>query len=225
MRPLVSVVIPTRGSERHRVIRERCLPSLAAQTYPNLEVIVVSGDPDPQLGLELTQLGIFHLECPEDHSLADVGSQARNFGAAQAIGEFITYLDDDSALRPQCIERLVGMLEADPSLDFVYPRFYFHYGDIPDPEVLDTRGDRPPGYCTIDCTAITHRQGFLERFGQWPVPNIYPDAQAANRWLKAGARWGFCPECLFDYYASTPGLHYPGRDRGAALGWPLPPQD
>lgn len=220
----VSVIIPTRGRERHETLLTRAIPSAIWQSYSGVECVVVSGDPDPELAERMKnellvptrQHMPIHLECPEDHSFRDVGSQARNYGVKHANGEYIAYLDDDSAFHPDHIEKLVGMLEANPTCDFVYSRFVFHWGD----GRTQLGGAAPPVFGRIDCSSIVHRRDFLEKFGEWPVPNTYPDAEAANRWLSNGATWMFYGQPTFDYHYETPGLLYPGRERAAGVPGP-----
>ena len=45
--PLVSVITPT--WQRHALLLDRCIPSVAAQDYPNVDHVVVSDGPDPAL--------------------------------------------------------------------------------------------------------------------------------------------------------------------------------
>lgn len=216
MNPLVTVVTPTRGVERHQTLLERCIPSVLDQDYDNVEHFVVSGDPDPELHARLLGSTTRHEECPEDHGFRDVGSQARNYGVRHAHGEYIAYLDDDSAFHPDHIEKLVGILAANPTCDFVYSRFIFHWGD----GRTQLGGAAPPIYGRIDCSSIVHRRDFLEKFGEWPVPNTFPDAEAAARWLANGATWMFYGQPTFDYHYETPGLLYPGRERAAGVAGP-----
>ena len=44
MEPLVSIIVPTYN--RHELLLNRCLPSIFRQTYPKIEIIVVSDGPD-----------------------------------------------------------------------------------------------------------------------------------------------------------------------------------
>jgi len=49
--PLVSVVTPT--WQRHRILLERCIPSVQSQDYPNVQHVIVSDGPDPELASRL----------------------------------------------------------------------------------------------------------------------------------------------------------------------------
>jgi len=100
--PLVSVVIPTRNSE---ATIEKCLRSLAEQSYKNLEVIVVdnySGDRTREVA---KQYGVKTcLKGPER-------SAQVNFGAEKAVGKYIYRVDSDFVLQPDVIREAVESCE------------------------------------------------------------------------------------------------------------------
>lgn len=118
--PLVSIVLITCN---RAPLLQRCIASLAAQTWRPLELVVVddgSRDATPQLLLELGR------ELPPQLPLricthADnrgIGA-ARNTGIAAARGELIAFTDDDCTAAPDWIERLIEPFATDPSLGVV----------------------------------------------------------------------------------------------------------
>jgi glycosyltransferase involved in cell wall biosynthesis len=101
--PRVSVVIPTRN--RPELVR-RAARSALAQTYKNVEIVVVVDGPDPETVDALVNLGepsvrIHHLA----HSVG--AAEARNEGVRVAGGEWISFLDDDDEWLPTKIEKQV----------------------------------------------------------------------------------------------------------------------
>jgi glycosyltransferase involved in cell wall biosynthesis len=95
---LVSVVIPTFDSER---FLRRCLDSVARQTYPYIEVIVVdncSKDRTTNLALSLKAKVVI---------CKGTRSEARNVGARLSQGRFILFMDSDMELGPDVIEACV----------------------------------------------------------------------------------------------------------------------
>src|ERR1051325_7839947 len=103
--PLVSVIVPTYN--RANLLRET-IESVLAQTYPNIELIVVddgSTDETPEL---LKQY---------DDRLAYIrkqnagGTAARNTGILAAHGEYLNFLDHDDLFLPTKIERQVKILQ------------------------------------------------------------------------------------------------------------------
>ncbi|MFC4455908.1 glycosyltransferase family 2 protein [Deinococcus sonorensis] len=105
--PLISVVIPT--YRRPDLLMERSLPSALAQTYPNLEVIVVQdGGPDPETEARLSALAdprVRHVILEGNQG----GATARNAGVQAAGGEWIAFLDDDDAWLPHKLERQLAL--------------------------------------------------------------------------------------------------------------------
>lgn len=112
--PLVSVVIPTYNAAE---FLGETLDSVLAQTYPNLEVIVVddgSTDATPELlrtyGERITVL-----------RQANAGqAAARNRGARLARGEFLAFLDSDDLWDPDKIARQVYWLQRHPQACATY---------------------------------------------------------------------------------------------------------
>jgi len=105
--PLISVIVPVFNGEKYL---EKCIESIQAQTYKNLEVIIVndgSTDATGQICGELagrySNIFVF--------TLNDEGvSAARNKGMEKAGGEFFTFVDADDRLRPETIELLYKYL-------------------------------------------------------------------------------------------------------------------
>jgi glycosyltransferase involved in cell wall biosynthesis len=110
MDPLVSVVIPTRN--RPEMVL-RAVRSALAQTWINLEVIVVIDGPDPDT--------IHALEGIKDARIRAVtngesvgGAEARNIGVRSAEGEWIAFLDDDDEWFSQKIDKQMALALAVP---------------------------------------------------------------------------------------------------------------
>lgn len=106
---LVSVLVRSAG--RHALFAT--LDSVALQTWPHIEVIVVAEVPD-------------HAELPQrcgPHSLRLVKSEkplsrsaCANLALREAKGEFFVFLDDDGWLMPGHVTRLVSALQAQPQI-------------------------------------------------------------------------------------------------------------
>lgn len=113
--PLVTGVVPYYRAHEH--VRE-AVDSLLAQTYPEVEVVVVND-------------GSF---APEDAVLAEFDGDprvtvvtkanggegsARTFGARVARGEYVTLLDSDNLMEPEFVSRALSVLLAEPDLAYV----------------------------------------------------------------------------------------------------------
>jgi glycosyltransferase involved in cell wall biosynthesis len=103
-KPLVTAVIPTRN--RPELVC-RAVRSALAQTYANLEVVVVIDGPDPSTVQALEALNEPRLRIVALEENVG-GSEARNIGVREAKGEWIAFLDDDDEWLPQKVQRQVA---------------------------------------------------------------------------------------------------------------------
>jgi glycosyltransferase involved in cell wall biosynthesis len=124
--PTVSVIVPSYNTAGY--ITE-CLESVFAQTYRDYEVIVVNdGSPDtPALEQALAPFRdrIVYLT-QKNQGLAG----ARNTAIAAARGRYVALLDSDDAWLPEYLQVQVAALDADPSVDAIYPNAII-FGDHP----------------------------------------------------------------------------------------------
>lgn len=103
--PLISVIVPIYGVE---AFLSACLDSLLAQRYAHYELILVNdGSPDnswrvmQEYAAKDSRVRIFQKE--------NGGvSSARNFGLAQARGDYITFVDPDDTVDPLLLLLLLG---------------------------------------------------------------------------------------------------------------------
>lgn len=101
MKELVSIVIPVYGVEKYL---DRCVSSVVAQTYSNLEIILVDdGSPDrcPEMcdrwARKDSRIRVIHKE----NAGAGV---ARNMGLERATGRYICFVDSDDFIESDTIE-------------------------------------------------------------------------------------------------------------------------
>ncbi len=122
--PTVSIVTPCFNHGRYL---PECLAAIRAQTWQDLEVIVVddaSTDPDTLRVLD-------ELEAEGDVRvvrLAENGgpSRARNAALDLVTGRYVLPVDADNLLLPGAVEQLVEQLRAAPDrVGFVYPSFHY----------------------------------------------------------------------------------------------------
>lgn len=117
MQILVSVVIPAYKAE---IYIEETLRSVLAQTYTNLEVLVVDdGSPDAlgevvqRIAQEDGRVQYFRRE--------NAGvSAARNFGYAQSKGDYLAFLDADDVWAPQNLQCKLDRFAEDTALGLVH---------------------------------------------------------------------------------------------------------
>lgn len=133
MKPLISVVIPTRN--RSQLVK-RAVQSALAQTLTAIEVIVVIDGSDPATSAVLTEIDDPRsrvIELPVSGGAA----AARNAGVTNAVAEWIAFLDDDDEWLPQKLELQIAtanssrypspivacrLIAHTPKGEFVWPR-------------------------------------------------------------------------------------------------------
>src|SRR2546427_7599642 len=106
---LVSVIVPTYNSER---FTEKCLQSIANQSYPNIEVIIVDAfSRDRTVGIARKFDPKIHLYGVKQGREAVFGAPyQRNYGASKSRGEFVYYVDVDMRLTRDVIAECVRAL-------------------------------------------------------------------------------------------------------------------
>ena len=194
--PLISVITPT--WQRHDLLLDRCIPSVAAQDYPAVQHVIVSDGPDKVLAGKIAGRScgaVVWDALPAHDPAARWGHWARLRGLELATGEYIAYLDDDNAYRPGHLAKLAAALNADPSAAFAYSQIMMHNGGS-----SYVVGVPPPAYGQIDTSAIMHRRGLLDTATWRDAGQLTIDWDIVERWLHAGAGWAHVPEVTADYY-------------------------
>ena len=110
--PLVSIVTPCLNPGERLV---GCLDSVAAQTYPHIEHVVVDGgstDGTPEL---LRERGVRFVSEPDDGQ-----TQAINKGFGLAGGDWLGWLNADDVLTPRAAELAMAVAAENPSAGWIY---------------------------------------------------------------------------------------------------------
>lgn len=130
-RELVSVIIPTYNRASYLV---QSLESVLAQSYRNLEVIVVNdGSTDETRAiLEPYRNRIAYYEKTNGGK-----SSALNLGLKHISGEYVWVFDDDDVALPELVESHMSVFESQPQVDFVYSGYAFFEGKDSD-NVIET---------------------------------------------------------------------------------------
>lgn len=202
-RPLLTVVTPT--WQRAELLAET-VERIREQTYRPLEHLVISDGPDPAVrALVAAERGypdvaIRCVELARNWSglmPASFGIAPLTVGYLAARGEYIApWCDDERALAPDHLERLVDLLEA-TGADFAYPRVRIWRNGDPDGPETAVIGTDPPAYCQI--THYVFRASCLWRFGL-PAWGTHPvDWSLIDQWMRAGATWAMLDDVTFSH--------------------------
>lgn len=219
--PLVSICIPTQAG-RLDVLLERALPSALGQTYPSIEVVIVGDGFDPRLDARVRRLADPRVRVgdvthripnpdPKLHWLTGP-TLARQEARRLAAGLWITDLDDDDALYPDAVERMLALnrrsgAEVTCGLMEQYepgepePRLIsgFPAGMAPDWSGLGDAWDMRA------CTASLWHEG-LRWFTRQHVAGVLAvpeDLLLTIRMARAGVRFAKLDQVVYKYYPGT----------------------
>ena len=102
--PLITVIVPVYNIKDYL---PRCVRSITAQTYPQLEIILVddgstdgTGELCDRLAKEDGRIRVYHKE-------NGGSSSARNLALAHAAGEYVGFVDSDDYIDPRMYELLM----------------------------------------------------------------------------------------------------------------------
>lgn len=221
MDALISLIIPVYKVEAYL---ERCVRSVLAQTYQNLEIILVDdGSPDrcgeicERFAQQDARIRLFH---KANGGLSD----ARNFGVERAHGKYIAFIDSDDYVAPNYIEYLFGLLEK-------------YDADISCCCMVQTSEDRTV-YCTNDTLPneqpLTGKEACRGLFGNlymvlvtacgklykseivkrtpFPVGKKHEDEATTCKYYYAANKVVVGNQCLYAYYQNPNSITHTNRD-------------
>lgn len=213
--PAVSVIIPAyRASE---YIAET-LNSILAQTFTDYEIIVINdGCPETEAlerVLEPFRDKIVYLK-KENGGV----SSARNAGFRASRAPLVALLDADDAWEPDYLEYQVGILNADPTVDVVYPNSLL-FGDTPfagkrgmdfSPSRGEVSFEALVSFRCMVTVSVTARKEVLQRAGCFD--ESFRRAEDFDLWLrvvKGGGRIVYHDKPLMRYRRRRNGLSSDG---------------
>lgn len=205
--PLVSVCIP---SYNHAQYLPYCIESVLAQTYQNIEIIIVD-DNSPDNSLEIAQAyaakypGKIRVYTHPNNANRGISATV-NLAFNLSKGKYWSGLPSDDALCRDKIEKQATFLEANLELGFVYS-----YGNY-----MDSDGNKIPGVFGEDITKDADPLATILRGNVIPGMTVLARREAAETvglhdenlvysdwdfWIRFFALYkgGFIPESLVEY--------------------------
>lgn len=135
MQDLISVIIPVYNTEKYLA---RCVESVSAQSYTNLEILLVDdGSPDQAPAL-CDDLATIDSRIKVIHKTNGGLSSARNAGLDKASGTYISFIDSDDYIDPYMMERLHHVITKHHA-EVAMLRYKEVAGDPPAPSPPETR--------------------------------------------------------------------------------------
>ena len=123
--PTVSVVVPVFNTEKWL---PDCLNSLARQTHPRFEVILVDDGSTDGSGKICDDFAVSDWRTRVIHEENRGLSAARNAGALAATGEYLLFLDSDDYIDADTVEKL-ALAASEGDADIVATGFVYTYSD------------------------------------------------------------------------------------------------
>lgn len=105
---VVSVIVPVYNVERYL---DRCIKSIRAQTYDNLEIILVDDGSRDKSSQMCDKYQVEDERIKVIHKKNGGLSSARNAGIQISTGKYITFIDSDDWIAENSIEYMVDLLE------------------------------------------------------------------------------------------------------------------
>jgi GT2 family glycosyltransferase len=229
--PLVSILIPNKDAVP---VLERCLRSIREKTdYDAYEVVVIENNSQDE-----STFAFYERVCKEDPHVRVVYyeggfnyARINNFGAAQARGEYLLLLNNDTeALEPGWLTRMVSLCMR-PTTGIVGAKLLYPDGTVQHAGVISNQYGGP-GHVNMymdgedagtvetlrlmqDVTAVTgaclmtSRKVFAEVGGMDPIFEVdYNDVDFCWRVRKAGYLVVFDPSVrLYHYESVSRGFH------------------
>lgn len=209
--PLVSVIVATYRREQEL---KRALISLAAQTYPNLEVVLVDDNGDDVWNDKVemiiksmkrcSHLSVLYIKNKENRGSAG----SRNAGIKAASGDYITFLDDDDKYLPKKVEhQLQFMVEKDLDYCITDLALYNEQGKLAEvrqryylKKNKETQEwDRLLVYHLLyhmtGTDTLMFRKSYLEEIGGFPPIDVGDEFYLMEQAIIHGGKFGYLPRC------------------------------
>lgn len=101
---LISIIVPIYNTIEYL---PRCVESLRAQTYRNIEIVLVDDGSTDESGKYCDRMSFTDGRIHVYHKPNGGSSSARNLGIEKAMGEYIGFVDSDDYVEPDMYERLL----------------------------------------------------------------------------------------------------------------------
>lgn len=175
---MISVIIPLYN---HQKALERALRSIAAQTYQDIEIVIVDDGSDEEL-----ETGDWELDVTL-HRQENAGAPtARNKGFTLSKGEYVIFWDADVVGEPEMLEKMVQALDENPEASFAYANHVFGNKRMPS-QHWSTEALEHNNY--IHSTSLIRRDAAvrwdesLKRFQDWDLWLTMAEQEKSGVWI------------------------------------------
>ncbi|MEU9479744.1 bifunctional glycosyltransferase family 2 protein/CDP-glycerol:glycerophosphate glycerophosphotransferase [Streptomyces sp. NPDC048191] len=184
--PRFSVIVPAYEVQAYL---SECLDSVLAQSYPDLELIVVDDCSPDACGAIIDEYAVRDARVRPVHLAENQGlGRARNAGMAEASGDYLVFLDSDDTLTPDALRSIADRIKETGEPDVLvydYARTYWDgrtvrnqlTGPLTEQGAAPFRLEDRPGLFRVLMVAWNKacRRDFVERHGFAFPPGYYED--------------------------------------------------
>ena len=203
----ISIIVPVHNTEKYL---RKCVASIQAQTYKNIEIILVeNASTDNSLALchelakEDDRIKVMHLEIGDP-------SYARNEGIKAATGDFLGFIDSDDTIDSEMYEQMLNLIIKE-ELDIVFCDFVKKYDYRSDRYVFENSGkvivasaqeilklNFKDKITQSQCTLLSRRKLFDEI--SFPENRYYEDTATTWKLLLKAKKAGHIARPFYHYY-------------------------
>lgn len=213
---LVSVVVATYKREAEL---KNALESLAKQTYPNMEIVLVDDNGNDEWNSKVSETvevlrnryPKIKLECIVNSSNQG-SSKTRNIGIHSANGDYITFLDDDDIYLPDKIRKQVEFMETNQCDYSITDLILYNEDD----KKINRRIRSYIKETTVESLRLYHlkyhmtgtdtimfKKEYLIQIGGFAPIDVGDEFYLMQRAIEEGGKFGYLPGCEIKAYVHT----------------------
>ena len=213
---LVSVVVAT---YRREVELKNALESLAKQTYPNMEIVLVDDNGNDEWNDKVSKIvEVFRNRYPKItleyivNNPNQGSAKTRNIGIHSANGYYITFLDDDDIYLPDKIRKQVEFMETNQCDYSITDLLLYNEDD----KEIDKRIRSYIKETTVESLRMYHlkyhmtgtdtmmfKKEYLTQIGGFAPIDVGDEFYLMQRAIDGGGKFGYLPGCEIKAYVHT----------------------
>ena len=213
---LVSVVVATYKREAEL---KNALESLAKQTYPNMEIVLVDDNGNDEWNSKVSEtVEVFRNRYPMikleyiANNSNQGSSKTRNIGIHSANGDYITFLDDDDIYLPDKIRKQVEFMETNQCDYSITDLILYNEDD----KKINRRIRSYIKETTVESLRLYHlkyhmtgtdtimfKKEYLIQIGGFAPIDVGDEFYLMQRAIEEGGKFGYLPGCEIKAYVHT----------------------
>jgi len=217
--PLVSVIVPIYNTEK---FLNQCVNSILAQTYKNIEVILVDDGSTDNSNHICNGYALLDSRIKVIKQQNKGAASARNAGLSVALGEYIAFIDSDDWVEDRYIDDLVSPMLNDEEIDI---SIGLYVRDTANGEQKRVFKIEPPHYISKNDAIIQLMD--VDYWGSGGCIKLYRATLFENSQYMSNITYGedlFNNWSLFNkarkiYYAGTETYHYTENHQSFSHNW------